>query len=618
MNRLTKEQIQQIQQWNNTDTTYPADHCIHHYLEQQARLTPNNKAVSYKGYTVTYKQLDNLSNSLATQLIEQGIRNEDFVPVYMNRSIELIVSIYAILKAGGVYVPLSTALPKERINAIIDDTSATVLLSNQEQPTDLPLHNIITIDNNYIRKHINQEVEAPVVSHHSHNLAYAIFTSGTTGKPKGVLIEHHSVINRICWMQKQYPIDQNDVLLQKTPISFDVSVWELFWWTFVGAHLVLLPNGYEKEPDKLAACIHEQAVSVIHFVPSMFYTFIGYLNSAIPDNNTASLKWIICSGEELLESMVNDYYTINDKLGNNATIANLYGPTEATVDVTYHTCERNITKPVPIGRPIDNTKIYIVNEQLEILPFNEKGELLICGVNLARCYLNREILNREKFIDLDVFGHKTRAYRTGDLAMINYRGDIIYHGRNDQQVKIRGFRIELNEIENVLLKHPSISECACIVHNKGEVSAGLVCFYIPVNNVSINAQELKLYLAEYLPEYMLPMQYLQTDKMPLSGSGKLDRQALIHLYTQEDETHIQQPQVTGMRQKLVAIWSKLLKRKKVSTDANFFDVGGNSLLIVQMAVLIKQELGINIDAISLMQYTTIDDLAAFLEQQKNT
>ncbi|WP_036693983.1 amino acid adenylation domain-containing protein, partial [Paenibacillus tyrfis] len=355
------------------------------------------------------------------------------------------------------------------------------------------------------------------------NVAYVIYTSGTTGKPKGVMVEHHSVINRLMWMQKAYPIASGDTILQKTAITFDVSVWELFWWSWVGSKVCLLPVGGEKNPEEIVETIARNNVSTLHFVPSMLDVFLEYVGSTggKASGKLASLRQVFASGEALTPAQVSKF---RREVGDTRLI-NLYGPTEATVDVSYYECTAGeLSGTVPIGKPIDNIRLYIIGEGNQGLqPVGVAGELCIAGVGLARGYLNRPELTEEKFVNHPLVPGE-RIYRTGDLARWLPDGNIEYLGRIDHQVKIRGYRIELGEIEAQLLKLAPVQQAVVIAREDGSGQKQL-CAYI-VAEQQMTVSELRGELSRELPGYMIPSYFVQMEQMPLSANGKLDRKAL--------------------------------------------------------------------------------------------
>lgn len=617
MRSVTQEEQFELEGWNNTTQPYESSMCIHHKLEIQAHETPNNIALVDKKTEFSYKQLNDASNALANILLANKIDLEDNVVVCLDRSIELMISIFGILKSGGVYIPVTPNYPKGRINQILSESAPKFIITFEryQELYDETVAEIIFVDdfiNNYPRL-INT---SPKINITSKNLAYTIYTSGTTGNPKGVLIEHHSVMNRIGWMQRAYPLSENDVLIQKTSITFDVSIWELFWWTFAGARLVILPDGDEKKPEQLINYINEFNISIIHFVPSMFNVFTDVVENGRIEEQIGSLKWIFCSGEKLESRVVSQFYQMTAKLENNTSIVNLYGPTEATVDVSYYECKKeDKTDDIPIGKPIDNTEIYIINADCNLLPRGQEGELVICGVNLARGYLNQQQLTNEKFINLEVFGKIKRAYKTGDRAYYNEAGNLIFKGRLDSQVKLRGNRIELSEIENTIKRFEKVSLCVCVLKGQPILSAHIIAFVVPEKNKIVNTEELKRYLAIWLPEYMIPSKIEIVESLPITIHGKLDRNSLLKQTEHNQKLTIQSK--LQIEKTIQSIWAKLFNTEDISTENNFFEIGGNSIVLIQLINAINNELSIELDIIKVFEFPTIKLLSKYIKDTIN-
>ncbi|MBN2524267.1 MAG: amino acid adenylation domain-containing protein [Bacteroidales bacterium] len=618
INILPHPDIQKIQEWNTTDAPYENQVCIHQKLEQQVLLTPDRLALICEEKNFTYQEFNQHVNRLANFLIAQGIHIESKVAVCIKRSPELMIAIYAILKAGGAYLPVDPDSPRDRIRDILEDAQPELILTTSESSLNLPSdkdHKILL--DNLLTNPLSDNDDNPDTNINSRNLAYIIYTSGSTGKPKGVLIEHHSVLNRIGWMQKEYPLNDSDILIQKTPVTFDVSVWELFWWAFTGSGLVVLPKGAEKEPETLIDCIEKNKVTVIHFVPSMFGAFLNHLDAFELHEKITSLRKIFLSGEALPAKMVTDFYSL---VGNDTKteMINLYGPTEATVDVSHYHCSNTIdNETVYIGKPIDNTKLIVINDQNTIQPIGVPGELVIAGVNLSRGYLNRDELNKEKFVSIDYLdGTKIRAYRTGDLAKWCENGNIYYIGRIDNQVKIRGYRIELGDIESKLLEIPSVNSCAVIVNRSNAENPQLAAYLSLKKGSKVSAQDLKKILIEKLPEYMVPAHYQFLDQMPLTSSGKINRKALPDIDYAEQNTVVQ---ASGKTERLLAeVWKSVLKTDKIGIDSNFFDVGGSSVLVPSVVGKLKKEFNIEIKTLDLFKYPTIRSLASSISESDKT
>lgn len=529
-----KEQI--LHRFNDTDACYPDKRTVVQLFEEQAAKNPHNCAVLYPVMTgqnndhkmITYQNLNIKANRLAKTLRQRGVRPGFIVGIMLERSLDMVVGILAILKAGGAYLPIEPKYPQARINYMLEDSGAGIVLTQHSFDALLepgPLIVDINDETSYIGEGENLDKNI-----NNSDLAYVIYTSGTTGNPKGVMVEHGSLINRLNWMQKKYPLSEDDVILQKTAFTFDVSLWELLWWAICGAKLCLLMADKEKDPRVIVRTIEKTGVSIIHFVPSVLNIFLEYLKLK---NNIApvkSLKYVFSSGEALSLKLVTEFNEILYE-GNNTKLINLYGPTEATIDVTYFNCSPHTAgELVPIGKPIDNIRIFILDGNLKLQPIGVPGELYITGEGLARGYLNRAELNNEKFIinpfhtELTESRRMRKIYKTGDIARWLPDGNLEFLGRSDFQVKIRGLRIELGEIEHYLLSYPEIKECVVLAVADSLGNQYLSAFIVSRNEV--DKQCLKLYLAKNLPDYMIPHHYIFLGSLPLKNTGKVDRKKL--------------------------------------------------------------------------------------------
>jgi len=499
-----------------------ADKTIMQYFEEQSLSTPYAPAVLIGDTTVTYAELNSKSNQLARVLRDRGVGPNAVVGIMALRSVEMMVGIFGILKAGGAYMPLLPNSPPERVRFLLKESETVLLLTQTQWMGD---YDVPTLD---LQK--SDLYQGPAANleriNHPRDLVYVIYTSGSTGRPKGVMIEHHSLINRLAWMQRRYPLTSNDVILQKTPFIFDVSVWELFWWSMVGAKLSLLEPGYEKFPQAIIEGIARNTVTMMHFVPSMLGVFLNYVSEHDDMAKLASLRHIFASGETLTPLHLKKF---NQTLYNtNCTqLINLYGPTEATVDVTYFDCPtRGEIERVPIGKPIDNIEIVILNQQNEPAPVMEAGELCIAGVGVARGYINNPALTAEKFVPHPL-RPQSRMYRTGDLARWLPDGKIEFLGRADQQVKIRGIRIELEEIAAAISQLDEIDQCVVVTKQESENIILLVAYI--VSKTSVSLPELKQHLRRVLPDYMIPDVFIPLPDIPLTPNGKVDRKSLVNL-----------------------------------------------------------------------------------------
>ncbi|OAB26478.1 hypothetical protein PMSD_25155 [Paenibacillus macquariensis subsp. defensor] len=503
----------------DTDVYFPKHKTIQQFLEEQVKRNPDAVAVSFQDDSYTYGQINEQANILASYLRNiKRVETGEVLGIIAVRSIEMIVGIYAIVKAGANYLPISSDLPSQRINFLIHDSGIRYILNDHKQLVPEGLAETIDMTEAMQHKEFTENLSKTCVST---DPIYVIYTSGSTGKPKGVIVEHQSVVNRLHWMQKQYPLTPNDVILQKTPAVFDVSVWELFWWSFSGAAMHLLNPEMERFPQAIIEAIESKRVTVVHFVPSMLVQFLKYIEGTSEVNRLSSLRYIFTSGEVLSPVCVELFNRILPaNIG--ARLINLYGPTEATVDVTYYECptEGRINK-IPIGKPIDNTKIYIMKNG-EPQSVGVEGEICISGVGLARGYLNRPELTMDKFVSYPT-NTQGKLYRTGDLGTWLSDGNIAFHGRQDYQVKIRGLRIELEEIESVIMELDYIEQCAVITIEK-DSDVLITAFVVPKGDVDIVT--LKQHLKDNLPPYMVPNTIRVRQDLPVLASGKINRNEL--------------------------------------------------------------------------------------------
>ncbi|WP_158078661.1 non-ribosomal peptide synthetase, partial [Clostridium puniceum] len=606
-----------IKEFNKTESPYEKEKTIQELFEEQAEKTPNNIAVLFEGNHLTYKELNKKSNQLALQLREKGVKSNVIVGIMVERSLEMMVGIMAILKAGGAYLPISPQYPINRIEYIVENSGMKLLLTQSsfiEKTEELKgKADIINLNNKDIFTGKDTNLE---LVNTSKDLAYIIYTSGSTGNPKGVMIEHHSVINRLNWMQNKYPIGENDVILQKTPFTFDVSVWELFWWSFVGAKVCMLCPDGEKDPQAIIDAVNKYNVTTMHFVPSMLSIFLSYIeNSSDKESikDLRSLKQVFSSGEALNVEQVNRFNAvINSSLG--AKLSNLYGPTEATVDVTYFDCsEGQELKLIPIGKPIDNIKLYVLNENKRLQPVGVQGELYISGVGVARGYLNREELTKEKFID-NPFELGTKMYKTGDLARWISDGNIEYLGRIDNQVKIRGLRIEIGEIETQLLKSEEIKE-AVVIDRCDSNGEKYLCAYV-TSDEAISSLTLREELLDELPAYMIPNHIVQIEKLPLTANGKLDRKAL----PEPDVSQMIEKEYEEARNKieecLVKVWEEVLGIEGIGISHNYYELGGDSIKSIQIVSRL-QKYDISLQVKDIMENPTIKQLSEKAKYKTN-
>jgi amino acid adenylation domain-containing protein len=524
----TAADLARIAQFNRTETPFPDSVTLQELIDAQvarralapAVICDHDKVLGAP--SLTYAQLNDRANQLAHVLRAAGVRPGHVVALMVERSFAMITGILGIIKAGAAYLPVPPDNPPDRIAFLLQDGGVNVLLAAKQAASQIGFGGlIIDLDDPDVYR---GSTANPVVVNTPRDLAYVIYTSGSTGKPKGVMIEHRSLVNRLHWMQRAYPIDESDVILQKTPYYFDVSVWELFWWAIQGAKLCFLMPGGERNPLAIVESIKRHHVSVMHFVPSMLNVFLEYLAAkpASVLSGLASVRRVFASGEALTSSHVRKF---NDIWGSRTgtRLTNLYGPTEATVDVSYFDCPaHNEFDAIPIGRPIQNIKLYVIRDG-EQVAIGETGELCIAGIGVARGYLNNAALTAEKFTDNPV-NPGERIYRTGDVARWLPDGNVEYLGREDHQVKIRGLRIELGEIENTIREYPGITDCVAVVKKYSETVILIVAYLVGKSDLEVEG--LKQYLKKHLPDYMVPHRFERIDAIPVTSSGKADRKAL--------------------------------------------------------------------------------------------
>ncbi|MES1240568.1 MAG: amino acid adenylation domain-containing protein, partial [Acidobacteriota bacterium] len=583
------ERHQLLLEWN--DTALPRKSALlHELIEAQADRTPDAVAVvGPHGETLTYAGLDRRANALARRLGRLGVGTDTLVGICAERSIEMIVGLLAILKAGAGYVPLDPDYPAERLAYMVEDSAVPVLLAQPHLAGRLPGAVVpLTIEDEAGRSASEALPESA---------AYAIYTSGSTGRPKGAVNSHRAIVNRLLWMQEAYGLGAADRVLQKTPFSFDVSVWELFWPLMTGARLVFARPGGHREPAYLVERIEAEGVTTLHFVPSMLQVFLEE-----PDlHRCSSLRQVMASGEALPPDLADRCVR---SLG--VPLHNLYGPTEAAVDVTFRPCPGG-ERRVPIGRPIANLRIHLLDRTGRPVPLGTAGELHIGGEGLARGYLHRPALTAERFVpDPLAEAPGERLYRTGDLARHLADGEIEYLGRIDHQVKIRGVRIELGEVEAVLAEHPAVRE-AVVLARRDALAAFLVL------RETAPVDRLRAWVQERLPDAMVPAGWVFLDALPLTPNGKADRSALAGLALDpvpEDAT----PPRTPLEELLAGLWADLLGRDRAGIHDHFFHLGGHSLLATRLIGRLATRLGLDVPLKAVFAAPTPAALAAWIGQ----
>lgn len=605
---LTGIEHSELKKWSTNEASHPAGEPVHITIARQALQQPQSVALAFGDDTVSFADLNRRANRLASHIIRLGVRPEMRVGVFMERSIELVVTLLAILKTGAAYVPLDPDYPAQRLADVLADSGCHLLLvhaptrsaARSLQGAELA---VVDMDDPAIASAADSDPEVKV---RADNLAYVIYTSGSTGRPKGVAVRHDALHNCMAWMQKTYGLSGSDVVLHKAAFGFDVSVWEIFWPLTSGAKLVVANPGDHRDPARIVSLILRHGVTTLNFVPSMLQAFLAHPGVEA----STKLRYIICGGEAMpAESQREALQRLKG-----ASLQNLYGPTETTIHVTQWTCLDDGQNLVPIGRPISQTQTYVLDAELNCVPRGVAGELYIGGLSLARGYLHRPGLTAERFV-ADPFGSGGRLYRTGDLVRWNAEGQIEYLGRLDHQVKIRGLRIELGEIEAQILMQPEVRE-AVVVVKPIRGSAALIAYVSADPNridQPFDPLLLRERLGQVLPDYMVPRHFVEMDSLPLTDNGKVARNLLPDPEQQLRASNYEAPQ-GKVANSLAAIWAEVLRVPEVGRHDNFFDLGGHSLLVIRAQRLLADRLQIEVPLVELFRHPTVDSLARAIER----
>ena len=592
-----EEEHQLLIEFNDTKTNYPKNKTIADLFEEQAAKTPEAIGVVFEEEKLTYKELNGRANQLAHYLKSKGIKEETLVPICIERSLNMIVGILGILKAGGSYVPIDPEYPEERISYMLEDTGALIVVSSKESKIKLQTSQgveVIELDTDWsgIKTQSTKNLQNDIQLRH---LAYVIYTSGSTGKPKGVMIEHGNVYSFLDWCKKEFSHSSFEIVYAGTSICFDLSIFEIFYPLSIGKCVRVIENGL-----CMGKYLPGDRNVLTNSVPSVIQTL---LNDGTDFRNISVMNM---AGEPIP-------LQVQKKLdADNIEIRNLYGPTE---DTTYSTVYRlKKEEPATIGRPISNTQIYIVNKEMELVPVGLTGEICIGGAGLARGYLNRAELTREKFIT-NPFSTLAgaRLYKTGDLGRWLPDGNIDYLGRLDNQVKIRGYRIELGEIESVLLQCAGVAQAVVLAKPVTTNEKRLVAYIIP--NGKFNKEAIVTELKSKLPDYMVPVTLMELQSFPLTTNGKIDRKAFPEADAGDLLNHVYVAPRNKIEEKLAGIWIELLGVERISVYDDFFQLGGHSLLAMRVVSAIQKELEVELKIKDLFEYTTISDLSNYIEME---
>ncbi|MFH5244706.1 non-ribosomal peptide synthase/polyketide synthase [Antrihabitans spumae] len=590
--------------WNAT-TVEVADEMLLDRFAAQAALTPDAVALEFGDRTMTYAEFSAEVNALARHLIGVGIGPESIVGLAMRRSVDLVVGMYAVVAAGAAYLPIDLDHPAERTDYVIDSARPAAVLTTAAERSELaiaaPVFVIDSLDlTAYATTPIEQRERTATLG--PDNTAYVIYTSGSTGRPKGVAVTHRAIVNRLRWMQAEYGLTESDAVLQKTPSTFDVSVWEFFWPLQIGARLVVAAPDGHRDPAYLADIIGRREITVAHFVPSLLAVF----TAAADRDRCAPLRMVFCSGEALPAPTATAFLALSS-----AQLHNLYGPTEAAVDVTYWEFVDTDETTVPIGAPVWNTQLHVLDSRLRLVPPGAVGELYLAGTQLARGYAGRGGLTADRFV-ASPFESGARMYRTGDLVAWRADGNLTYLGRSDFQVKLRGLRIELGEIEQALLEDSSVAQAAVVLKHSDTVGDVLVGYVVAASAAGVDTMGLSARIARRLPAYMVPTQLAVLDEFPLSANGKLDRNRLPMPEFDLPVVDYVAPR-TAAEAVVAGVFADMLGVERVGIDDNFFALGGNSLVAMRMAARIGAALDTEVAVRELFDAPTVAQLVELLD-----
>ncbi|MCP5003307.1 MAG: amino acid adenylation domain-containing protein, partial [Planctomycetes bacterium] len=619
---LTQTELEQFLSWNKTETLYPEELTIVDLFEAQVEKTPDNIAVTFEDKQLRYRELNRKANQLANYLlclrtdVYNGflITDNCLVGICVERSLEMVIGLLGILKAGGAYVPLDPDYPRERIRLILEDSNVSVLLSQSSLMESLPLTEtkVVCLDSE------RQQIEAcsdanPVIQSGPEDLSYVIYTSGTTGVPRGVMIEQRSKLNHLYAIISQTNLTEADIVAQNASPAFDISIWQFLAGLLVGGRVSILSAEAVLDPVMLLEQIVQERITILELVPSLLQAILFRINqqSDVPD--LSQLRLIIPTGEALPTNLCERWFEIYPTI----PMLNAYGPAECSDDVTCYRIDKKLGVEVadmPIGKPLNNLQIHVLDDKLQEIPVGVTGELYVGGIGVGRGYLNSPQKTSEAFIP-NRFSIEpgARLYRTGDSGYYLPDGNLVFLGRIDNQVKLRGFRIELSEIEFTLIRHEVVKEAVVVLYDKEDnpCLSAYITLAMPIDEV---AGILRTWLKGRLPEYMVPADFTVLEKLPLTPNGKVDRKAFPEPDTLLTGKYYQAPRETVELQ-LAQIWENVLDIRPVGISDNFFELGGHSLLAIRLMTQIEQQLKKQLPLTTLFQNTTIEQFATILRKQ---
>lgn len=629
---LSNKELEVIRKINSTSKDYPTGCTIPSLFVKQVGETPNAACILQDGKQLTYEELHLHSNKIGNLLRDYGIQPNQMVAVMANRGVQLMAAILGILKAGGAYVPIDPEYPEKRIKYMLDDSRCQVLITEEQylQPmTDsLPgcIETVICIDRTeestvgiglyrkdtcgdfskiHMVTNISLSTSDTVLTAKEDDLAYVIYTSGSSGYPKGVMITHKAVINTLFWLQDTFHLCEHDIVAQKTSASFTDSVWEFFWTLIVGAKMTIITSDIVKDPLKLYYCLKSEKVTVTQFVPALMSIFLNVVRNEGEINPLPDLRWVFNGGEALPVNLVQEWYSIFCK----AKIANIYGMTESAIYATNYIIEKKPAEGelrIPLGLPIANTHVYILNHAGQVTGFNTQGEICIGGIGITNGYWGKPDLTINAFINHPLTGEK--LYRSGDLGCLRPNGMFEYLGRKDDQVQVRGFRVEMKEVERAVVSFPLIKEAAVVPYKEETGLIGLICYYTG-KQPNLNPSEIRKHLKDIIPYYMIPNHLIQMEALPLTPHGKVDRKNLPGLESHNNARAEYQCPSDQVEKELATIWEEILELSNIGVLDNFFALGGHSLKMARLVYQVQEQMNIDITFKEIIENQTIQELA---------
>lgn len=603
-----EEKYEILNNFNNTDANYPNDKTVVDLFEEQVLRTPNNIAVKIGNYAITYSELNEKANQLAHYLIDSGIKRNDVVGIRLNKSVEMIIGVLGIIKAGGCYLPIDLSYPQKRVDFMLTDSNAKLFLTNNAHVSDLDISlNTLLIDLSNIEIY-SGNLENPVFINEPDDLIYIIYTSGSTGIPKGVMLMHKNIVRLIKNNHFLFDFNENDVWTMFHSVAFDFSVWEMYGCLLYGGELILVTESVAKDPNRFLDLLRDEKVTVLNQTPTYFYNLLDM--ELLKKDSNLMIRYIIFGGEALKPNLIKPW---KNKYPNTELI-NMYGITETTVHVTFKNLdEHDLNLPFSnIGKPIPTLKVYVMDKNLNLMPPGIEGEMCVSGLGVCKGYLNRPELNETKFVQ-NPYNPNELLYRSADSAILDKNGDLYYIGRIDNQVKIRGFRVELGEIETKFLNHPNVVKCV-ILPKKDSKDCHLIAYI--VTNKSVSSDVLKDYISKLVPTYMIPNYFIFLDSIPLTSNGKVDRKKLLGMkLTLENKTPYVAPR-SDFEKVFIGILESSLHIEHIGIDDNILELGADSLTLMKITIeLLEKNYIVNIQ--DIYEFKTIRNISNRMQAQQN-